>query len=68
MKIQFQVFGSATPLPPNIDLPIPPKTGERVEYINPNGNITFTISDTRYVIIRDEVYLLAILEEVRKDK
>ncbi len=51
VKIKFSVVGTSTlPIPPNVDFPVVPKIGDKIEYRNSGGDIVFIVSGISYEI------------------
>jgi hypothetical protein len=64
MKIRFEVSGTSSPLPPDIQLPTAPNTGDQFEYLNSDRNTLSEVTRLRYVIGNGEPYLLVSLTEI----
>ena len=68
IKVKFVVSGIDTPLPPNMDLPIVPKMGDEIKYINSERHTVSTVSHISYEINGCEFYAVIELIETKDSK
>ena len=68
IKVKFIVSGVDTPLPPEMELPILPKVGDEIKYINLDRHTISSVSRISYEIYKREFHAIIELEETEASK